>query len=63
MIKHHGDSSTLLAGFAPQSLDFIYVDGDHSYDGAKKDLVAADQTLKPGGKMICNDYTNWMTWR
>ena len=37
----------------------IYVDADHSYASVAKDIAAAHRALKPGGLMMCNDYTNW----
>lgn len=56
---HEGDSSTTLTRFPPGYFDWIYIDGDHSYDGVKRDLKAAHRALKSGGHLMCNDYSNW----
>jgi len=61
-VKHEGDSSTILNEFPRGSLDWIYIDGDHSYEGVKKDIKAAHQALKPGGIITFNDYTNWCSY-
>ncbi|MEI2717418.1 MAG: class I SAM-dependent methyltransferase [Candidatus Nanopelagicales bacterium] len=58
-IFHEGDSSTLLGTFPADYFDVIYVDGDHSYDGAKRDAEMAVTRLKPGGYLIFNDFTIW----
>jgi hypothetical protein len=39
--------------------DVTYVDADHSYAAVCKDLEAAYFATKPGGLIICNDYTLW----
>ena len=57
--KHEGDSSKTLRQMDPASFDWLYIDGDHEYSGVVADLVAADRVLKPGGFLMCNDYTNW----
>ncbi|WP_323036609.1 class I SAM-dependent methyltransferase [Pararhodobacter sp.] len=56
---HGGDSSTNLKKIAPGSLDWAYIDGDHSYIGAMKDSRAAKVAVKPGGVLFFNDYTMW----
>ena len=37
-------------------VDWIYVDASHSYEGVLKDLENSWQIIKPGGKMIGDDY-------
>jgi len=56
---HEGDSAEVLSGFSDDSLDWVYLDADHSYDGVTRDLKALESKLKPEGILICNDYTQW----
>lgn len=35
--------------------DFLFIDGDHSYDGCFQDLVNWWPALAPGGHLICHD--------
>lgn len=42
--------------FADGLFDFIYVDGDHSFDAVYNDLIAYERKLKPGGVILGNDY-------
>jgi len=47
----------------PESVDFIYIDGDHSYKQSKKDMINYWEKLKKGGIMgghdICNPWDNY----
>lgn len=54
---HQGDSSTLLANLPDRHFDFIYIDGDHSYEGVARDLAQAARKIKDDGWIVCNDYT------
>lgn len=54
-----GDSSTNLAVYPDESFDFIYIDGDHSYEGVQKDADVAKLKVRPGGILAFNDYTIW----
>lgn len=43
--------------FQDQELDFVYIDGDHSYDFVSKDIKAWWPKIKPGGILSGHDYT------
>ena len=49
-------SNNAHSHFAKNSLDFIYVDGNHSYEGVKSDLELFYPKLKYGGVMMGDDY-------
>jgi hypothetical protein len=56
---HEGDSSSCLKKFPDSFFDFIYYDGDHSYQGVKQDIQAGKSKVKEYGFLIFNDYTYW----
>jgi cephalosporin hydroxylase len=40
----------------PSGIDWVTIDGDHSYDGCRFDLEAIAPFLNPGGVMVVDDY-------
>lgn len=36
-------------------IDFLFIDGDHSYNGAKNDFVNYGKLVKPGGLIALHD--------
>jgi len=50
-----GDSSVVLDSIN-EKFDMIYIDGDHSYEGCKKDLTSAFKKIKNGGYIMGHDY-------
>jgi precorrin-6B methylase 2 len=54
-----GDSSSILSTLPDGCLDWIYIDGDHRYDGVVRDIEAAVQKIKRNGFLVFNDYTVW----
>jgi hypothetical protein len=60
IILHEGDSSTEMAklrGYKQGLFDWIYIDGDHTYEGVRKDIEQAKLLIKRDGLLIFNDYT------
>jgi hypothetical protein len=53
---HAGDSSIVLKTFPDNYFDMIYIDGDHSYNGVKKDITVAFNKIKNGGYIMGHDY-------
>ena len=53
------DSVAAAASYADASLDFVFIDGDHSYEGVKKDIIAWLPKVKPGGIIAGHDYASW----
>lgn len=46
--------------YKDNSLDFVFIDGDHSYDGVLQDIKLWDCKIKKGGIISGHDYSlNW----
>lgn len=52
----HGDSVQVGAGWKLGPVDLVFVDGDHTYAGARGDIETWWAHLKPGGLMAIHDY-------
>jgi hypothetical protein len=50
------DSSKYLSTVEDTYYDIIYIDGDHSYEGVKKDLLNSFHKVKSGGYLMGHDY-------
>ncbi len=50
------DSVAAAAKFSDKSLAFVYLDGDHSYDGFRRDLIAWWPKVQSGGILAGHDY-------
>lgn len=48
----------LLKQLPNESFDFIYLDGDHSYEGVKKEMFEYWPKVKKGGMLAGHDYCN-----
>jgi hypothetical protein len=51
-----------LAGFDDEYISFAYINGDHSFEGVKKDLEAIIPKIKPGGIVAFNNYHRRGWW-
>ena len=49
-------TSIYLGNQPDNTYDIIYVDADHSYEGARTDILLAHQKIKPGGLIMGHDY-------
>ncbi len=65
-IKGREDDVILLKGFSYKMADFVpdnslgmvYIDGDHTYEGARADIDSYWPKLVPGGLMLFHDAAN-----
>jgi predicted O-methyltransferase YrrM len=58
VIYHKGNSQTDFAAWgmgANPGIDLLFVDGDHSYAGVKRDIAAWVRYVKPGGAVAFHD--------
>ena len=49
-------TSEMAADYEEGPFDFVYVDGDHGYDGVMTDLRLWWPRIRPGGLMLGDDY-------
>jgi hypothetical protein len=52
-------SMDALADIADCSLDFVFIDGDHSFDHAVVDIIRWSHKVRRGGLVIVHDYYAW----
>lgn len=58
VLLHKGYSEKILNNFIDQYFDLIYIDGDHSYEGIKKDLEISYSKIKNNGFICGHDYVS-----
>jgi hypothetical protein len=58
---YKGKSSSFFETLPDNYLDFVYIDGDHSYEGCKSDLAFAKTKIKTGGIIAGHDYCDMFT--
>jgi predicted O-methyltransferase YrrM len=55
----YGDSKTFDFSFLENSVEFIFVDGEHSENYLLNDSEIALSVIKPGGVIVWHDYSVW----
>lgn len=53
----HGDLEKFVDAFSIKPT-MVFVDGDHRYEGVKRDLLILSKYLSPGTPVLCHDYKN-----
>jgi hypothetical protein len=53
---HKGFSYDVMNTFDDEYFDMVYIDGDHTYEGVKKDLTISLNKVKKGGLICGHDY-------
>ena len=51
-----GYSQEILPMLADRAFDFVYIDGDHKYNGVRFDIREALRLVTPGGTIAGHDY-------
>lgn len=62
VVLHRGDSAEAMAKFDDDSLDWVYVDGNHLYDYVKIDLALSLRKVRAGGYITGDDYSDGGWW-
>jgi predicted O-methyltransferase YrrM len=59
LIKGFSSDIAIINKFNNNSIDAIYIDGDHGFEGCYLDLVNYYPKIKTNGIIMCDDYTNF----
>jgi predicted O-methyltransferase YrrM len=52
----HMKSERAALDLPEDSLDFVYIDGDHNYDAVMLDIILWERRVRPGGILAGHDY-------
>jgi len=63
VFMYKGNSLKFLSTLKDDFLDWIYIDGDHSYDSVSKELDLAVKKVKNGGIIAGHDFTFHKHWK
>ena len=55
LIKGYSNDVSIYSQLDSASLDLLYIDGDHSYQGSLSDIKNYGPKLKPGGLLVMDD--------
>ena len=58
VVIHRKFSIEAAEAFEPKGLDWVYVDGMHTYHAVLADLNAFNSILVESGFFLCDDFTN-----
>ena len=58
VVQYREPSVAASRRFADRSLDFVYLDGSHTYEAVKEDIAMWQPKVKPGG-MLAGDDLPW----
>lgn len=56
-IIHRKPSLEAVETFADESLDFVFIDGDHTFNAAVQDIIKWSPKVRKGGMIAVHDYT------
>tara|TARA_Y100001936_G_scaffold241014_1_gene276269 strand:+ start:571 stop:1200 length:630 start_codon:yes stop_codon:yes gene_type:complete len=56
VILYKGNSNEILKDFEHKNIDYVIIDGGHSYDTVKQDLRLSAKILSKEGIIMCDDY-------
>ena len=59
---HRQPSAIAMASFPDDALDFVYIDGDHSYDAVRSDLEQAIRKVRRRGAICVDDHMTGRWW-
>lgn len=51
-----GDANEIVKKAGDESIDTLFIDGDHTYEGCLKDFIYWYPKVVPGGRIIFHDY-------
>lgn len=56
VVVHIGDFDDVVTRFGPRTFDFVFHDGDHTYEAVAHDLDLVHTLIVPGGRLAVHDY-------